>query len=337
MSEQVNKGKPVFQQTKSKQRFSDKKSPRFEHKQDDKPRRGVSKAKPAREPEGFVWAQSEMAAQKAGRNARGEVKVTIKGDVGVKKTGPLSPRAPEKIRKNRDEEMKIYGVEACLARFKQRPESIVRLWATVEMSHKLGEQLSFLASQKKVYHIVSSNELALVSGSEHHGGMCLLVKKTPPMALERYLAQAKRQDCVLVLDNVQNAHTLGAILRAAAFYGAGAVISEDANTLASPLAARVAEGALEHVSVVDSLSLAASIARLQRAGYQVIAITQDKQASALNKVRFADKLALVLTDNSEALACAVDETVVLSFDNPLTKGLNAAVNAGVVMSRWYFR
>lgn len=34
-----------------------------------------------------------------------------------KKTGPLSPRAPEKIKKNRAEEMKIYGEGACLAYF----------------------------------------------------------------------------------------------------------------------------------------------------------------------------------------------------------------------------
>ncbi|MBV7388315.1 rRNA methyltransferase [Pasteurellaceae bacterium TAE3-ERU1] len=333
MSEQF-KGKPTFQQPKSKTRFSDKKSPRFERKKDDKPRRGES-AKPARE--GFAWGQNELAAKKAGRHAKGEVKVTIKGDIGGKKTGPLSPRAPEKIRKNRDEEMKIYGLEACLARFKQRPESIVRLWATVDMSHKLGEQLSFLASQKKAYHVVGSDELALVSGSEHHGGICLLVKKTQPVSLEQYLAQSKLQDCVVLLDDVQNAHTLGAILRTAAFYGAGAVIGEQAQTLASPAAARVAEGALEYVSLVDSLSLEASIARLQRAGYQVIAISADKQATALNKVHFGDKIALLVSENPTALLPNVDARVVLSFDSPLANGVNAAVSTGVVLSRWYFR
>ena len=45
-----------------------------------------------------------------------------------KKTGALSPRAPEKIKKNRAEEMKVYGENACLELFAERPESIVRVW-----------------------------------------------------------------------------------------------------------------------------------------------------------------------------------------------------------------
>ena len=69
-----------------------------------------------------------------------KVQVTIKSTGTVyktkeKKTGALSPRAPEKIKKNRAEEMKVYGENACLALFAERPESIVRLWATVQMSH----------------------------------------------------------------------------------------------------------------------------------------------------------------------------------------------------------
>ncbi len=32
--------------------------------------------------------------------------------------------------------MKVYGENAPLALFAERPESIVRLWATVQMSHK---------------------------------------------------------------------------------------------------------------------------------------------------------------------------------------------------------
>ncbi len=63
------------------------------------------------------------------------MQIWVKGgnsSVKQKKTGPLSPRAPEKIKKNRLEEMKVYGENACISLFQQRPESIVRLWATVE-------------------------------------------------------------------------------------------------------------------------------------------------------------------------------------------------------------
>ena len=74
--------------------------------------------------------------------------------------------------------MKVYGENACLALFAERPESIVRLWATVKMSHKIGEVLSYLAENKKAYHVVDSEELARVSGTEHHGGILLIGEET---------------------------------------------------------------------------------------------------------------------------------------------------------------
>ncbi|VEH65805.1 tRNA/rRNA methyltransferase [Rodentibacter pneumotropicus] len=45
--------------------------------------------------------------------------------------------------------MKVYGENACLALFEKRPESIIRVWATVQMSHKIGEIFSYLATNKK--------------------------------------------------------------------------------------------------------------------------------------------------------------------------------------------
>ena len=45
------------------------------------------------------------------------------------------------------------------------------------MAHRIGEIFSYLAANKKVYHVVDSEELSLVSGTEHHGGICMLVKK----------------------------------------------------------------------------------------------------------------------------------------------------------------
>lgn len=72
--------------------------------------------------------------------------------------------------------MKVYGENACLELFAERPESIVRVWATVQMAHRIGEIFSYLAANKKAYHVVDSDELSLVSGTEHHGGICMLVK-----------------------------------------------------------------------------------------------------------------------------------------------------------------
>ena len=96
-------------------------------KRDDrKPSRGFQQQE-VREPK-----IAELSLNKANGES-GSVKVTVKS-TGVsykakeKKTGALSPRAPEKIKKNRAEEMKVYGENACLELFAERPESMVRVW-----------------------------------------------------------------------------------------------------------------------------------------------------------------------------------------------------------------
>lgn len=290
-------------------------------------------------PTGYVWGERELNASKAGKNSSGSVKVMIKGEVkGEKKTGALSPRAPEKIRKNRDEEMKVYGEAACLALFRQRPESIVRLWATVETSHRIGEVMSYLASAKKAYHVVDSAELELVSGSEHHGGICMLVKKASPMTLSAYLQNGKLQDCVFVLEGINNAYNVGAVIRTAAYYGVKGIVCESADKLYSAAAARVAEGGMEHIYALESRNSEQAITQLKAAGYQVIGLTANKQASSLNTLALSDKVAFVLRETVSAEPNPLcDQQVVLSFENPLASGLNVAVNAGILLSRWYFR
>ncbi|TNH09082.1 TrmH family RNA methyltransferase [Testudinibacter sp. TR-2022] len=287
----------------------------------------------------FVWGEREMKATKAGKNSEGSVKVMIKGDVaGEKKTGPLSPRAPEKIRKNRNEEMKIYGEAACLALFRQRPESIVRLWTNIETSHRIGKLTSYLATAKKAYHVVDNAELALVSGSEHHGGICMLVKKATPMNLEAYLKTAKLQDCVLLLDDIDNAYNVGGVIRTAAYYGVKGIVCESADKLYSAAAARVAEGAMEHIYALESSSTEMALQALKNAGYQLVAVTANKQAQPLDKVVLSDKVAFVLSETIPAqVNPLIEQSVVLSFENPLNSGLNVAVNCGVLLSRWYFR
>lgn len=87
--------------------------------------------------------------------------------------------------------MKVYGENACLTLFQQRPDAIVRLWATVEGAKKLGEMMSYLAENKKAYHVIDREEMERVTSTEHHGDMCLLVKKSPSFVLEGYLQVPK--------------------------------------------------------------------------------------------------------------------------------------------------
>lgn len=287
---------------------------------------------------------------KVSETTLGKVKVVVKSKLAteqpkVKKTGALSPRAPEKIKKNRAEEMKIFGENACLALFAQRPDSIVRVWATVEMAHKIGDMFSYLAANKKVYHVVDRAELELVSGSEHHGGICMLVKKPRTFTLSGYLDIPRASDCLILLDGVaNNPQNIGGIIRSCAFYGVKGVLTSAPELLFAPNAARVAEGGMEYVHILQTEGAASALKQLRAAGYQIVHCTNHKgelangsSVKTVNEVKFSDKLLLVLADENLDFAELNDILLNLSLANPLKTGLNVAVATGVLLAKWVAR
>ena len=195
--------------------------------------------------------------------------------------------------------MKVYGENACLELFAERPESIVRVWATVQMAHRIGEIFSYLAANKKVYHVVDSDELSLVSGTEHHGGICMLVKKQRTFSLQGYLDVPRQEDCLVVLDQVNNAQNLGGVVRTCAFYGIKNVVTNQVEQLY---------------------------------------VSTNKQGVALEQLKFAAKVALVLSEGStDDIREKEDVNVRLSLSNPLKTGLNIAVNTGILLAHWYVK
>jgi tRNA G18 (ribose-2'-O)-methylase SpoU len=69
--------------------------------------------------------------------------------------------------------------------------------------------MKYLAQQKRAYHLVDDTELGKVAGSQHHGGIVLLVKRKPVTSLALYLQQKRKQNCLLALDGVGNPHKMG--------------------------------------------------------------------------------------------------------------------------------
>ncbi|WP_439291125.1 TrmH family RNA methyltransferase [Lonepinella koalarum] len=317
-SKSSNFSKPIFSPLSDQKRFSDRRSSQTKR---------PSYRQPVSEPH-------------LTETTLGGVKVVVKSSrisdkPNKKKTGALSPRAPEKIKKNRAEEMKIFGENACLSLFEQRPESIVRVWATVEMAHRIGEMLSYLATNKKVYHVVDREELELVSGSEHHGGICMLVKKPRIFTLAGYVDLPRKADCLIMLDGVaNNPQNLGGILRTCAFYGVKGIVTSQPDMLLNANTARVAEGGLEYVHILQSHDDETALQQLRQAGYQIVHISHEKQVQSINSLQLQDKVVFVLANG---WATKEDAKVNLSLANPLKSGLNVAIATGVLLAKWVGR
>lgn len=91
---------------------------------------------------------------------------------------------PEVLRRQRAEETRVYGENACQALFQSRPDAIVRASFVQSVTPRFKEALRWMAANRKAYHVVDEAELAKASGTEHHGGVCFLIKNVtvPPLS-----------------------------------------------------------------------------------------------------------------------------------------------------------
>jgi len=244
---------------------------------------------------------------------------------------------PEQIRRQRQEETRVYGENACQALFQSRPESIVRAWFVQSVTPRFRETLRWLAANRKAYHVVEDAELAKASGTEHHGGVCFIIKKRMGMAVSEWLKQAESKDCVLALEDVSNPHNLGGIMRSCAHFGVKGLLVNDASLLESGAAVRTAEGGAEHVQAISGESFADGLEAFRKAGYTIVT-TSSHAGTPLAKAELPAKMVLVLGQEREGLSDSAFQQGDISLSIGGTgnvESLNVSVATGILLAEWW--
>ncbi|MEX0447873.1 tRNA/rRNA methyltransferase [Xenorhabdus sp. SGI246] len=255
--------------------------------------------------------------------------------------GGISGRSqidPEQLRRQRLEETRIYGENACQAMFQNRPEAIVRAWFVQSVTPRFRDALKWMAANRKAYHVVDDEELSKASGTEHHGGVCFLIKKRNGLEAETYLQQAPAKDCVLALESVGNPHNLGAIMRSCAHFGVQGMILHDTAMLESGAAVRTAEGGAEHIKGIDVNDLTITLNQFRDAGYTIVTTSSHKGSTKLTEVKLPEKIVLVLGQESDGLSDSVweDGDIRLSIGGTgRIESLNVSVATGIMLAEWW--
>ncbi len=244
---------------------------------------------------------------------------------------------PEVLRRQRAEETRVYGENACQALFQSRPEAIVRAWFIQSVTPRFKEALRWMAANRKAYHVVDEAELAKASGTEHHGGVCFLIKKRHGTSVAQWVAKAGEEDCVLALEDVGNPHNLGAIMRSCAHFGVKGVVVQDAGVLESGAAIRTAEGGAEHVEPITGDSFIDTLDQFRKAGYAIVS-TSSHNGTPLFKAELPKKMVLALGQERDGLSDAAISSADLSVAIDGTgnvESLNVSVATGVLLAEWW--
>jgi 23S rRNA (guanosine2251-2'-O)-methyltransferase len=179
--------------------------------------------------------------------------------------------------------------------------------------------------------IVSPQDIDKVLGPEAiHQGVML---ETRPLPVRR-LEALKDSPLLLVLDQVTDPHNVGAIMRSAVAFAAGAVITTQRHSpTESGVLAKSASGALELIPYIQITNLADALGELHRLGFVTIGLDSEGP-TPLEGTFSGEKVALVLGSEGKGLRQKTRETVnaLARLDMPgAIKSLNVSNAAAIAL------
>lgn len=131
-----------------------------------------------------------------------------------------------------------------------------------------------------------------------HQGIALEADPLPPARLDDACREASRGALAVCLDQVTDPQNVGAILRAAAAFGASFLVMPARNAPGETAAlAKAASGGLERIPVVRAANLGAALDRMREAGFFRIGLDPEagpalRDARERHRGRFAHALVL---------------------------------------------
>ncbi|KAA3519352.1 23S rRNA (guanosine(2251)-2'-O)-methyltransferase RlmB [Agrobacterium vitis] len=179
--------------------------------------------------------------------------------------------------------------------------------------------------------IVTPQDLDKHLGPEAiHQGVMLETRPLPPRRLEAL----KESPLLLVLDQVTDPHNVGAIMRTAVAFGAGAVITTMRHSpTESGVLAKSASGALELIPYIQITNLADALGELHKLGFVSIGLDSEGPRP-LEETFSGEKLALVLGSEGKGLRQKTRDTVnaLARLDMPgEIKSLNVSNAAAIAL------
>lgn len=200
--------------------------------------------------------------------------------------------------------VRLYGLHTVRAALDNPRRRIKKMLVTRNAQERLG--IADLAGLPFEAQLVEPREIDRLTGSEavHQG---VLVEAEPLKA--KPLDALGDTKLVLVLDQVTDPHNVGAILRSAVAFGAGALIATARHSAhESGVLAKSASGALEHIDQIEVRNLADALGQLHAAGFHTIGLDSEGPEE-LEKSLTGGRIALVLGAEGKGLRQKTRETV----------------------------
>ena len=226
----------------------------------------------------------------------------------------------------------VFGHHAVVEALKQGRGN--KLFISEEARGEKIDEVKSLASDQSVpIKWVPKQKLETMSNQGVHQGMILAITPYEYLSLAELIGQSKENPFYLLLDNLEDPHNFGSILRTADASGVdGIIIPKHRAVGITPVVVKTSTGAVEHVPVARVTNLSQAIKELKEQGFWIFGT--DMNGTPYSKWNAQGSIALIIGNEgrgmSEGLKKDVDEMLTIPMVGHV-QSLNASVAAGLMM------
>lgn len=233
--------------------------------------------------------------------------------------------------------MIVYGKNV-FETLQDQPDQIKEIYIQSGLrDEKIQKLLTKLPSNIRL-KTVTRKDLDKLTNRGVHNGVAAKVKDLPTMDISDLARQAlKKKDkpLLIALDEIQDPHNVGAILRSADAAGADGVILCKHNSAGlTPAAVKTSAGAAYSMPVASVSSLSNGLKQLKDLGYWIAGTDFDASSVDYRKPDYDSPLVLVIGNEGKGMSSAVKKQCDFKVHLPMNgsvQSLNASVAAGILM------
>ena len=227
--------------------------------------------------------------------------------------------------------MYLYGKNSVIERLRADPKSIKKIY--IQDNLKPPNIADLIRSKNVPLQSVSEGELARIKRADRLQGIVAEVRRYEYASFDDLIkAPAGENLSLLFLDNINDPHNLGSIIRTAACFGGFAiVIPQHASCEVNDTVMHVASGGENHTPVSKVNNMSTALIKAKKAGFW-IAGTVVEGGEDINSISLPFPLALVLGSEGKGIRHGIKKQLDLKVTLPMrgaALSLNVAMAASV--------
>lgn len=185
---------------------------------------------------------------------------------------------------------------------------------------------------------LSRQEMDRLCDGGVHQGIAAKTKDIPTISLDELIGKVKKKSrlpLVVALDEVQDPHNVGAILRSVDASGAdGLILCKHNGAGLTPAAVKASTGAAYTIPVCEVSSLSKALRALKESGFWIAGTDFDEQSVDYRTPDYEVPLVLVIGNEGKGMNRAVKKECDYKVHLPMrgsVQSLNASVAAGILL------